>query len=438
MTIEEKYDLAQWAIDIALENGANEAAVVIANSSGSSIELHNEKIDKIELAIEKGLTIRLFVNNKYAAAATNCLNKDELEFFIKETINGAQYLSEDEYRKLPNPELYYKDGGTDLKLYDDKIEAINPDDKIKIVKSIETEILGSDERIVSISTNYSDGYSERVMITSNGFKGSQKSSYFSAGASVSVKSDDARPSDGWYESSTHFDNLIKSGQGKTALKRALQKIGQEKLNSEKLPMLVENNQVTRILSPLISALGGAAIQQKTSFLLDKLDQKVISEKISIMDDPTIVGAFSSRHFDSEGLTAIKRPVFESGVLKTYFIDTYYANKMDVSPTTGSTSNLIFEEGDKNYNEIIKTMNRGIFITGFNGGNTNPTSGDFSFGIEGFLIENGEINTPISEMNITGNILDLWNNVVEIGNDSDKQSSWRTPSILFDGVDFSGI
>jgi len=438
MTTQEKYDLAQWAIDFAIKNGANEASVLIANSSGSNIEVRDEKIDKLEQSIEKGLTIRLYVKNRFATAATNRLNKAELESFIIEAINGAQYLSEDVYRRLPNPELYYKGGGKDLHIYDPTIESIEPEEKVRIVKAIEQEILGSDERIISISANYWDGYSERVMMSSNGFKGDHKSSYFGAGASVSVKSGEARPSAGWYESSVNFEQLIKKGQGKTALKRALQKIGQLKLKSEQLPMLVENEQVARLLSPVISALNGASIQQKNSFLLDKKGQKVFSEKLSLSDDPTIVGAPGSKHFDSEGLAAVKRPIFENGVLKNYYIDTYYANKMQVDPTTGSTSNLVFKEGENDYEGIIKKMKRGIFVRGFNGGNANPTSGDFSYGIEGFLIEDGKLSTPINEMNITGNMIELWNNIEEIGKDSNAQSAWRTPSILFSKVDFSGL
>ncbi len=438
MTTQEKYDLAQWAVDFAIQNGANDASVTIANSSGSSIEVRDEKIDKLEQSIEKGLTIRLYVQRRYATAATNRLNKAELEIFIQEAIEGAQYLSEDEYRKLPDPELYYKGGGKDLKIYDTKIESIEPDEKVKIVKAIEKEVLGTDERIISVSANYWDGYSERVMVTSNGFKGDHKSSYCGAGASVSVKSGEARPSAGWYESSVSFEHLIKTGQGKTALKRALQKIGQKKLHSEKLPMLVENEQVSRLLSPLISALSGASIQQKNSFLLDKKDQRVLSPQLTIYDDPTLIGARASKHFDGEGIASHKRPVFENGVLKTYFIDTYYANKMEVKPTTGGTSNLIFKEGTKDYKELIKGMKRGIFVTGFNGGNANPSSGDYSYGIEGFLIEDGKTSTPVNEMNITGNMIELWANIAEIGNDSDPQSSWRTPSIIFNDVNFSGM
>lgn len=438
MTKQEKYELAKWAIKYALDNGADDAKVTIANSSGSSIDVRDEKIDKLEQSIESGLSISLYVNNRYSAASTNRLNKAELEMFIKQAIESAQYLAEDEYRKLPRPELYYKGGGKDLKVYDPKINSIEPEDKIRIVKALEQEVLGSDDRIISVTASYFDGFSSKVMVTSNGFEGDSESTYFGVGASVSVKSGEARPSAGWYETSVHFDNFKKEGAAKVALKKALAKIGQQKLESEKLPMLVENEQIGRILNPLISALNGSAIQQKNSFLLDKKGEKVISSKLTIADDPTIESARASKHFDGEGMAAVKRPVFTKGVLDTYFINTYYANKMGVEPTTGGTSNLIFDLGNKDLQGLIKTMKRGILVTGFNGGNANPTSGDFSYGIEGFLVENGKLSTPVNEMNITGNMLTLWSNVEEVGNDPELENSWRTPSIIFNDVEFSGM
>ncbi len=438
MTKQEKYNLAKWAIQFALDNGANDAKVVIANSNGSSIDVRDEKIDKLEQSIENGLSISLYVDNRYATASTNRLNKEELKGLIKQTIDSAQYLAEDEYRKLPAPELYYKGGGENLQTYDAKINSIEPEEKIKLVKNLEKEILGTDDRIVSVTTSYYDGYSAKVMVTSNGFESDSESTYFGVGASVSVKSGDARPSAGWYESSLFFDDFKKEGAAKIALKKALEKIGQQKLPSEKLPMLVENKQIGRLLSPLISALNGSAIQQKNSFLLDKKGEQVISPKLTITDDPSIPKARASKHFDGEGIAAVKRPVFSKGVLKTYFINTYYANKMGVEPTTGSTSNLVFELGEKDLEGLIKGVKRGILVTGFNGGNANPTSGDFSYGIEGFLIEDGKISTPVNEMNITGNMLALWSKVAEVGNDSNDTSSWRTPSILFDEVEFSGM
>ena len=235
-----------------------------------------------------------------------------------------------------------------------------------------------------------------------------------------------------------FDKLKKEGIGKTALERALKRIGQKKIESGKMPMIVDNRLVGRIFSPLISALNGSAIQQKNSFLIDKLGEKVVSDKLTITDDPFIVSGRGSRLFDGEGLATKKRSIFENGVLKSYYIDTYYGKKLDMNPTSGSTTNLLFSTGNKDLKGLIACLNKGILVTGFNGGNSNGTTGDFSYGIEGFLIENGEMTRPVSEMNITGNMLSLWSSIGELGNDVNVNSSWLTPSILFDGVDFSGI
>jgi PmbA protein len=437
MTKEEKYALARWAMNHALENGAQEAGVSISNSKNSSIEVREEKIDKLEQATQNNLTIRLFVDKKYSAHSTNRLKKEELAGFIKEAIAGTKYLAEDEFRALPEPELYYKGGGKNLQILDTSFNSIQPEKKIELAFAAEKEVLGKDERIISVSASYYDGLSERVLVTSNGFQGDTSNSYYGVSASVSVKSGDARPSAGWSESAIFFDKLQKKGIGEIALDKALKRIGQKKTASGKMSMIVENRQMGRIFSPLISALSGSAIQQKNSFLIDKMGEKVVSEKLSITDDPFIPGGRGSRLFDGEGLATVKRPVFEKGVLKTYYIDTYYAKKLEMAPTSGNITNLVFETGNKDLQGLIKTVNKGILVTGFNGGNSNGSTGDFSFGIEGFLIENGEIVHPVSEMNITGNMLELWSNVGELGNDVNTSSSWLIPSVLFEGVDFSG-
>ena len=438
MTKEEKYTLAKWAMEHALKNGAQQASVSISNSSSSSVEVREEKIDKLEQAIQSGLSIRLFVDRKYSAHSTNRLKKEELAKFIEEAIAGTKYLSEDEFRKLPEPELYYQGGGPELHMLDNKFREIDPKDKINLAYATEKEALGKDERIISVSASYSDSLSERVLVTSNGFQGDSSGSYYDLSASVSVKGGDARPESYWYESAIFYDKLKKDDVGKLALERAIKKIGQGKIESGKMAMIVENRMTGRLLSPLFSALSGSAIQQKNSFLIDKIGQKVISEKLNITDDPFIVSGRGSRLFDSEGLATKKRIVFEKGVLQNYYIDTYYGKKLGMDPTGGSTTNLVFETGNKNLEGLILTLNRGILVTGFNGGNCNGSTGDFSYGIEGFLVENGTIVRPVSEMNITGNMLSLWSNIGEIGNDIQPNSSWLTPSILFEGVDFSGI
>lgn len=438
MTKEEKYKLAEWAMDFALNNGAQETGVTISDSQSSSVEVREKKIDKLEQANQNGLTIRLFVDKKYSVHSTNRLKKDELMRFISEGIAGTRYLSEDEFRTLPDPSLYFTGVGDDLKNFDDSFATLDPRKKIDTAFSAEDEVYGKDERIISVTANYYDGMEGRVMVTSNGFRGETASTYFGLVASVSVKGGDARPESYWSENAIFFEKLKKSDVGKIALERALRKIGQDKIGSARMPMIVENRSAARLLGPVIGALNGSAIQQKNSFLIDMLNEKVGSEKLTLIDNPFIPSGRGSALFDSEGLATKKRSVFEKGVLKTYFIDTYYAKKLGVDPTTGGTSNLVLEPGAKDLEGLISSLSKGILVTGFNGGNSNGSTGDFSFGIEGFLIENGQIVKPVSEMNITGNLKNLWMNLAEAGNDAYEGSSWRVPSLLFDGVDFSGI
>jgi PmbA protein len=438
MTKEEKYTLAKWAMNHALENGAQQASVSISNSQSSSIEVREEKIDKLEQAIQSSLTIRLYVDKKYSAHSTNRMKKEELTRFIIEGIEGTKYLSEDEFRTLPEPELYYKGGGKNIKTLDAEFANVDSQVKIDLAFKTEKEILGTDDRLISVSASYFDGQNESVMVTSNGFEGDSSSTHFGIHSSVSVNGGDARPESDWSESAIFFDQLKKEDISKIALKRALDKIGQVKIESGTMPMLVENKQVGRIFGPLMNALNGSAIQQKNSFLINKLGEKVASEKLTITDDPFIVSGRASRLFDGEGLATKTRTVFEKGILNTYYIDTYYAKKLEMNPTSGRTTNLVFGTGEKDINGLIASVKRGIMVTGFNGGNCNGTTGDFSYGIEGFLIEDGKLSKPVSEMNITGNMKTLWSNIGDIGNDVNQNSSWLTPSILFEGVDFSGI
>jgi len=438
MTTQEKCNLVQWTIEFAMKLGAQEVAAAIAESGSSRIEIREQKIDRLEQATQQNLSIRLYVDRKFSEHSTNRLKKAELERFISEAVAATRYLSEDEFRTLPEYELCYKGGGPKLNTVDKNYTKIDPQRKIDLVYAVEKEVLGKDKRIISVTASYADGMGGRIMAASNDFRGETANSYFSLGASVSVVGDGARPSSGWSESAIFLEKLTKSGIGQTALKRALRKIGQRKIESARMPMIVENISAARLLSPMIAALSGSAIQQKNSFLIDKLNQQIASNVLTLIDDPFIPGGRASRLFDGEGLAARKMPVFDKGVVKNYYLDSYYAGKLGVNPSTGSTSNLILTPGARSLEELVASVGRGILVTGFNGGNSNGSTGDFSFGIDGFLIENGEIVQPVSEMNITGNMMGLWMNFAEAGTDFREDSAWRIPSLLFNEVDFSGI
>lgn len=438
MTKEEKYKLAHWAMDHALRKGADQAGVSISESRSSNVDIREEKIDTLREAIQSNLTIRLFVDKRYSTHSTNRLNKKDLTRFIEEAIEATRFLAEDPFRSLPDPSLYYSGGGPELELLDTSYDKIDPAEKIGLAFGVEKEAYKKDERIISVTAGYNDYSGQRILVTSNGFEGESANSSFSLYSSVSVNGGGARPSDYWSERSVRFDRLKKSDIASVALKRALDKIGQQKIQSGKYPMIVENRIAGRLLSPLIDALNGYSIHQKNSFLIGKTGEQTGSPMLDLTDDPLVPSGMASQLFDGEGLAAKKRIVFDKGVLRTYFIDTYYGKKLQMEPTTGGSSNLILTPGTQTCEEMIASLKKGILVTGFNGGNANGSTGDFSYGIDGFLIENGVLVKPVSEMNISGNMTTFWNTLAAVANDPEQNSAWRIPSLLFTDVDFSGI
>jgi PmbA protein len=437
MNTQEKYNLAEQVIAHALKSGAQQASVSIYESRSSEIEIRDQQIDKLSESNRNNMTINLYVDKKYSSHSTNRMKKDELMKFVDEGIAATRYLAEDEYRILPDPELYYKGGGSDLNVLDSSIESIETPVKIDLAKAVLNEAFKKDERIISVTSSYSDSMSNSVLVTSNGFKGDSARSNVDLYAEISVKTDKGRPSDYWYESSLFFDKLKKTDIGKKALERTLRKIGPAKISSGKYSMIMENRVAANLLSPVFSSLQGYSLYQKQSFLAGKKDQPVASKVMTIFDDPTIPSGPGSRHFDGEGLALVRRPVVEEGVLRGYYIDTYYGRKLGMDPTSGSSTNVVFKLGDRDMEAMVKSLKKGILVTGFNGGNCNGSTGDFSYGIEGYLVENGLIIHPVNEMNITGNMTQIWNNLVEAGNDIIEGSSYRVPSLMIDNVDFSG-
>jgi PmbA protein len=291
-----------------------------------------------------------------------------------------------------------------------------------------------------VTSNYSDNYLEFVQVHSNGFNGQIAETYFQITAEATVKDENGgRPDDYAYASSRFFHDLPAAEVvGKEVIRRALAKIGQKKIASGAYDVIVENRAAANLLGMLQEPLSARSLQQKTSYLDGMLEKKIASELLTVKDEPFIEKAFGSRLFDGEGLAATPRIIIEKGILKSYFIDHYYGRKLNVEPNSGSPSNLIFSLGTHSLEDMIKSLQRGIVITDFIGGNSNATTGDFSFGIIGQYVVDGEIVHPINEMNITGNGKELWNQLVEMGNDPFMYSSNQRPSMRFAEVQLSGL
>jgi PmbA protein len=438
MDTNEKYTLADLVIEHALKSGAEQVSVSINENRSNNIEIRDQKIDSLKESNQNSLSINLYVDKKFSAHSTNRMKKEDLFRFVEEAVAATRYLAKDEFRSLPEPELYYKGGGPDLNTFDAKLDSIDAKTKIDLANQALNEAYKKDDRIISVSSYYNDNTSERVMVTSNGFKGDSGNSSIGLAVSVSLKTDSGRPSDYWNESALYFDQLKTINIGKKALDKAIRKINPKKIISGKYPVIIDNRVAGNIGSPVFQALQGSSLYQKQSFLIGKENKPVASSLMTVFDDPFIRSGFGSKLFDDEGLMAVKRPVIEKGVLKSYYIDNYYGRKLGMKPTSGGSSNIVVNTGARSLDEMIGDIKKGIFITGFIGGNCNGSTGDFSYGIEGFLIQDGKFVHPVNEMNMTGNMNDFWFRLIETGNDPNPGSQWMFPSLMFDKVDVSGL
>lgn len=440
MTNKERIELAEWAMNYTIKCGANESVVSVSNSRDIQIDHRDKKIETLKESTQNSLNLQVYTNHRFSSHSTNDLRKDDLKKFIEEAVASTKYLTEDEFRTLPDPKFYPKETHTDLKLIDKSYSGIDSSERVKLAAEIEKEAMAVSDQIISATAGYYDSFYETVRVHSNGFKGELSGTVFSTGTEVTVKDNDGGRPEDWYYASVRFKNELPSPEflGQEAAKRALQKIGQKKIESGTYQMLVENRTGSRLLSVFSGAMTARAIQQKSSFLDGMMNQKIASEKLTVIDDPFLEKGLGSRLFDSEGIAAKKRVMIEKGVLKNFFIDNYYGKKLGWEPTTASPANVMIECGTKTFDELIREIKKGIIVNGFIGGNSNSTTGDFSFGIVGLFVENGQIISPVNEMNISGNAKDVWNQLVEIGNDPYLYSSYRIPSMLFEGIQFSGI
>lgn len=428
----------------ALKNGADQIGVSISDHRGIHIEFRDRRVEQLRESVQSSLGLTIYSRHRYSNHSTNDLRKEFLSGFIKEAVAMTRYLSEDMYRSLPDPSYYPEtpegDFYADMKLRDPDYDKVDTSQRMRIASEIEETALSQSDQIISVTSAYSDSCSESVRVHSNGFLGQARGTVFWCGAEVSVKDPDGGRPEGFFSVNSRFGHELSDPQsvGKNSADQALRKIGQKKIGSGKYDMIVENRSAGRILSTLTGPMSGGALQQKNSFLEGMLGKQVASEILTIKDDPFIEKGFGTRFFDGEGLAARKRIMIEKGILRNYYIDTYYGKKLGMAPTSGSSSNTLFEYGSKSPEEMIRETEKGILVTGFIGGNADSTTGDFSFGIIGELIERGVTVQPVNEMNISGNSKEFWKQLTRMGNDPYPFSPVRLPSIRFEQVNFSGI
>ncbi len=435
-------DITRRAADLVLRKGAGACAAGAYRARQVEVAWRDGRVEKITEATTRGLGLDLYVDGRYASVSTSDLRPEALERFVEDSIALARTLSPDPHRRLPDPELYRGRPDVDLELEDPAHGALDAATRRSEAEAIEVaarETPGAGA-ILSVSTSVSDTRSESVLVQTNGFEGTRRATDFWIGAEVAVKDPDGRRPEEYAAAGARHRSALEPAAvvGRRAAERALSRIGSVKGASAVVPMVVENRAAGRLVGSLFGPLAAASIQQKRSYLEGKLGRQVGSPLLDAEDDPLVPRGFGSRTYDGEGIAARRFPVFTRGVLSAYYVDTYYGRKLGIPPTTARSSNIAWTLGPKGQGGILADVGDGVLVTGFLGGNSNGTTGDFSLGVRGFRVAGGRIAGPIGEMNVSGNHLELWRRLTAVGNDPYPYSPMRTPTLVFDGVQLAGL
>lgn len=432
-------NLVEKTLELTRTLGAQEAKVSLSRASHVELDQREGRLEKSNQAVTQGLTLTLMVDDRYSSHSTSDLRPEALEPFVARAIAATRVLEPDpDYRQLPLEDM----GKHELSALEleDPTGARDPALRERLVADLEAAVLSRKKGdLVSATTYLWESNSSSTVMFSNGFSGRVSSTQYGLGGEVTLSEDGGkRPEANAFYSARHLGDLPDADTvAEEIWRRSDETLGGSAVESDRYTLLLANRAVGRVLGAALGPLSGASIWQGRSMYVDKLGEQIGSERLTVLDEPLIPRAHGSRAFDKDGLKPPSRAIIEEGVLQTFLLDAYHARKLDRTVTGGGLTNIVVPPGSRDWREILKDHEKAIRVTSFLGGNSNATSGDFSFGIRGQLFERGEKVQNIIEMNVAGNLMELLGRFTEAASDPWMYSSYRVPSLVFEGVQFSG-
>ncbi len=439
-TIQEQ---AQRILEILAQYDETRARIHAQKMQSLNIKLRDGNPEVMRHTQHNGIEIELFCDGRYAQFATSDLRDESLQTFLARAVELTRALQPDPYWQLPDPK-YYPDLSTlpDLDLYDPKVAELSSKNCLDL--ALEAELAarqyGNEKGHFNLARSHlTVGHGQSFTLTSNGLNISQRSSMLSMAVEASFQNEQGeKPSDYAYAATRHLKNAPSARDiGIEAVDRTLAQLNRKQADSGRYTLVFENRVASDMINAFLSPLSGKAIEQKASYFLDKLGQRVANNKLTITDNPHLKRGLGSHFVDREGLAGQPRTLVDQGILQHYLLSVYDAAKLGMTPTSASTSNLIVNPGDRDCNAILADCKRAILVTGLLGGNMDATRGDFSHGVQGILYENGQPVHALTETNMSDNHTKLWDRLVEIGNDPNPYDTTQCPTLVFDDIAISG-
>ncbi len=436
-------NIAQDMLNYAKQRGASAASAEVSVGFGQAVTVRHGDVETIEYNRDKGLSVTVYLGQQRGNASTSDFSPQAVRDTVDAALSIARYTAKDDCSGLPDADMLARDC-PDMDLYhpwDLPVDAA-----IELAHQCEQAALDTDARI-SNSEGATVNLHEAQFITANslGFIGGFPTSRHSLSCAVIAGPDDAMERDYWYTVARDAEELLSAQQvGRIAAERTVRRLNARQLQTMQVPVLFEAPIASGLLGSFVSAVSGGSLYRKSSFLLDRMDQQIFAPHINISDVPDIRKGLASSPFDDEGVQTQRRVIVENGLLRGYFLGSYSARKLGMRSTgnAGGNHNLILkssgvQSGNLDFAGLLKTMSRGLLVTELLGQGVNAVTGDYSRGAAGFWVEHGEIQYPVQEITIAGNLKDMFRNIVAVGNDVLVQGSRQCGSILVEGMTIAG-
>ena len=426
---------ASYCLDLAKKLGATDASVTVGNSISESVSFRNRVLDESNRSDSLAISIETYIGKKRSSISSSNLLDENLKILISKCFETTKITPEDEFNSLPDKDLLAGEI-KDLNLYDES--HLENDKKIDYLRELE-EVASIDKKIVNTESGFTENKSNFILANSDGFCNGYRSSSFSASCVTVAKDENSMERDYEFTSKCHLNDIIDpKNLGKIAAEQTIKKLSPKKIGSDKISIIFDKRIAKGLLSSFASAISSSAIARGTSFLKDKIDQQIFSSSINIFDKPDLVKGMGSQCFDSEGVKSEALKLVERGFLKGYLVDTYNGKKLNLRSNgrSGGSTNLYFENGQISFEELLKIHSRSLYITETIGHGTNIVTGDYSVGANGFLVENGELKYPVSEITIAGNFNDMFKSIT-LANDLDFKYSVNSPTMMIEGMTVAG-
>jgi PmbA protein len=431
--------LTETILKEAKNQGATETVVHAMQEEGFSVGVRMQEVERVEYHRNKNIGVTVYFDKRKASVTTSETSAESIKEMVKKACSIAQYTQEDSYSGLPDAELMAKNI-RDLSIYHPW--EIAPEAAINQALLCEKQALSVDKCItnsegVDISTN-------KIHVAhgnSHGFLTAVSSTRHSASCVLIAEQNNEMERDSSYTTARDAGDLMDMNiLASIAAEKTLKRLGARKLSTRKVPIIFKNEVARGLVKSFLSAINGHHLYKKSSFLLDHLDKKIFPSFVHIHENPFVLKGLASTCFDGEGVATSAKDFIKGGVLQSYILDVYAARKLNLHTTgnAGGVYNLFVDSTlSGGLSALCKQMGTGLLVTDLMGQGVNLVTGDYSRGASGFWVESGEIQYPVSEITIAGNLKEMFQNLIAISDDIDLNSSIHTGSILLEEMTIAG-